>query len=277
MAIVVEGYLKCPGCREYVIEADEEQYPDGVDYETPYADESKTKCRMCRVHEDGSDEECEPDCSDCSENQADAEEEAEAERLRLLTQERKAGAVFWFNEVTVEVVDRVTGDVVATGPGFDPFTRTLIRPGKRDEVTVVAVPWNPDTAEITPLVEVRRGDGSTERWYPSRVGLALRYTSGNVGYVWDFVESYWTAHDAKTGQELVPGRDVVHDRKRDNRPATVLAMSSIGHFQVRYEDDEQLTRYLGSCRLVPADYGVVTKQWTVDIELGAPTGGEQAA
>ncbi|WP_329147117.1 hypothetical protein OIU91_16435 [Streptomyces sp. NBC_01456] len=82
MAIVVQGYLKCPGCREYVIEADEEQYPDGVDYETPGADESKTKCRMCRVHEDGSDEECEPDCSDCKENKADAEKEVEAEHLR---------------------------------------------------------------------------------------------------------------------------------------------------------------------------------------------------
>lgn len=265
VAIVVEGNLKCPGCREYVIEADEQEYPDGVDYETPGADESKTKCRLCRVHEDGSDEECEPGCADCAENDEDKEDEAEAERLRLLTEQRQAGSVFWFNEVTVEVVDRFTGAVVATGPGFEPFIRTLIRPGKRDEVTVIDMPWNSETGEITPLVEVRRKDGTTERWYPSRLGLALRYASG---YVWDYVESYWTPFDAKTGRELVPGRDVVHDRKRDNRPATVLAMSSIGHFQVRYEDDEQLTNYLGSCRLDPADYGVTARQWTVDIELG---------
>ena len=45
-------------------------------------------------------------------------------------------------------------------------------------------------------------------------------------------------------------------------------MSSVGHFQVRYEDDDKLTDSLATCRLDPADYGVITKQWTVDIELG---------
>lgn len=266
MAIVHDGFLKCPGCREYVIEADPEQYPDGVDYDTPDGDESKTKCLSCRVHEDGSDEECEPDCSDCAENE---EDEEKAERLRRLTEERQAGSVFWFNGVTVEVIDRISGEVVATGPGFEPFTRTLIRPGKRDEVTVTDLPWNPDTGEIIILCDIRFKDGTTARCYPSRLDLALRYTGNYMpGYVYDYVESFWTPYDAKTGRELIPGRDIVHDRKRDNRPATVLAMSSIGHFQVRYEDDENLTRYLGSCRLDPADYGVITRQWTVDIELG---------
>ncbi|MGW0536321.1 hypothetical protein [Streptomyces sp. NPDC003032] len=47
MAIIREGHLRCPGCREYVIEADPEQYPDGVDYETPDADESKVPCGEC--------------------------------------------------------------------------------------------------------------------------------------------------------------------------------------------------------------------------------------
>lgn len=47
MAIIVPGNLKCPECREYVIEADEELYPDGVDYDTPGADESPTACSVC--------------------------------------------------------------------------------------------------------------------------------------------------------------------------------------------------------------------------------------
>ncbi|MFE7114940.1 hypothetical protein ACFU99_05880 [Streptomyces sp. NPDC057654] len=50
MAIVVEGFLRCPGCREYVIGADEEQFPDGVDYETPGADQATVECLSCRGH-----------------------------------------------------------------------------------------------------------------------------------------------------------------------------------------------------------------------------------
>ncbi|MFB7917045.1 hypothetical protein [Streptomyces sp. NPDC056061] len=33
--------------------------------------------------------------------------------------------------------------------------------------------------------------------------------------------------------------------------ATALVMSSRGHFQVRYEGDEQLTNYLHRCLLAP--------------------------
>ncbi|MEV7870170.1 hypothetical protein AB0P17_29685 [Streptomyces sp. NPDC088124] len=93
----------------------------------------------------------------------------------------------------------------------------------------------------------------------------MRYASG---VVWDDLESIWTAFDEETGRELVSGRDVVFDRKRGNRPATVERMSSVGDFRVRYEDDEQLTNHLARCRLDPADYGVVTRLWTADIELG---------
>ncbi|WP_030894339.1 hypothetical protein [Streptomyces sp. NRRL F-5053] len=221
---------------------------------------------MSHAHEDGSNEE--HGCSNCRQNAA--QEQAEAERLRRLTEQRQAGSVFWFNKCAVEVIDRFTGKTVATGPGFEPFIRTLIRRGnQRDEVTVVGLPWNPDTGEITLLVDVRKSGGQSERWYLSRVGLALRYTSGPLtGEIWDYVESYWTPYDADTGRELIPGRDIVHDRNRGNRPATVLAMSSLGHFHVRYEGDEQLTHYVNRIQLDPADYGVTTKQWTVDIELG---------
>jgi len=50
MAIVVEGNLACPRCREYVIEANPKKYPDGVDYRTPGADESETPCGECAPH-----------------------------------------------------------------------------------------------------------------------------------------------------------------------------------------------------------------------------------
>ncbi|MEU1552222.1 hypothetical protein ABZ517_05795 [Streptomyces scabiei] len=56
MAIVHEGCLLCPVCREYVIEADEAQYPNGVDYDTPGADESKTPCGECAPHVQGTTE-----------------------------------------------------------------------------------------------------------------------------------------------------------------------------------------------------------------------------
>ncbi|WP_329271787.1 hypothetical protein [Streptomyces sp. NBC_01451] len=56
MAIVHDGCLKCPRCGEYVIEADEEQYPNGVDYRTPGADESKTPCGECAPHVQGTTE-----------------------------------------------------------------------------------------------------------------------------------------------------------------------------------------------------------------------------
>ncbi|MGW3273602.1 hypothetical protein ACWDFH_19330 [Streptomyces kronopolitis] len=49
MAVIQEGCLRCPDCREYVIEADPELYPDGVDYDTPDADESEKKCGSCAV------------------------------------------------------------------------------------------------------------------------------------------------------------------------------------------------------------------------------------
>jgi hypothetical protein len=288
MAIVNEGMLLCPGCREYVVCANPDQYPDGVDYETPGADTSPTKCRPCRVHEDGSEEECDPDCGDCAQN-TDAQdadgtreedydcedcylgtgyEEPEKKTL-LLVQDRKSGSVFWFNTCTVDLVDRITGDVVATGPGFEPFSRTLILPKKRYTVTVTDIPWSDYTAEVMGLAEIQRSDGTSARYDLAYVGLALRYTSGpQTGVLYDRVQSYWTAHDAMTGRELIPGKDIVHDRMRGNRPATVMTMSSLGHFQVRYEDDEQLTHHLGACRLDPADYGVTTKKWNVDIELG---------
>jgi hypothetical protein len=50
MAIVVEGNLACPVCREYAIEADPAQHPDGVDYDIPGADESPTPCGECAPH-----------------------------------------------------------------------------------------------------------------------------------------------------------------------------------------------------------------------------------
>jgi hypothetical protein len=50
MVMVNEGNLKCPRCREYVIEADPEEYPDGVDHETPGADESDKPCGECAPH-----------------------------------------------------------------------------------------------------------------------------------------------------------------------------------------------------------------------------------
>lgn len=67
MAIVREGCLQCPGCGEYNIEADEKAFPDGVDYETPGADQSPTKCVPCYVHDGDGDnygpEDC--GCTDC--------------------------------------------------------------------------------------------------------------------------------------------------------------------------------------------------------------------
>ncbi|MEV7870172.1 hypothetical protein AB0P17_29695 [Streptomyces sp. NPDC088124] len=132
--------------------------------------------------------------------------------------------MFWFNGTTVEVIDRLSGEVRPPGHG-SPFTRTLIRPRERDKVTVTGIPWHPGTGEITSLCEIRLEDGTTSRCYPSRLDLALRYTAD---YMPGYVESFWKPFDAKTARELISGRDVVYDSKRDNRPATVLVVSSIG-------------------------------------------------
>ncbi|MFC9505480.1 hypothetical protein [Streptomyces sp. NPDC057002] len=46
MAIVHEGCLKCPRCREYVVEADPDDFPDGL----PEDGESPTACSECEPH-----------------------------------------------------------------------------------------------------------------------------------------------------------------------------------------------------------------------------------
>ncbi|MFH9731798.1 hypothetical protein [Streptomyces sp. NPDC017260] len=46
MAIVREGCLRCPRCREYVIEIDPADFPDGP----PETGESPTACSECKPH-----------------------------------------------------------------------------------------------------------------------------------------------------------------------------------------------------------------------------------
>ncbi|NIY68110.1 hypothetical protein [Streptomyces malaysiensis] len=87
MAIIQQGCLRCPGCGEYVIEAEPDEYPDGVDYETPGAAESRTNCLPCRVHSgEGPEgpEDC--GCSDCDAVLAERAREgwADGQTLTLL-------------------------------------------------------------------------------------------------------------------------------------------------------------------------------------------------
>ena len=132
-------------------------------------------------------------------------EEAPAAEMLALLEKRKNGSALWYGGATVELIDRVTGETVAIRPQLDSLTRTLVGPGTRDEVTVTGFIWGEHNAEISELVEVRRADGITQCWYMSRVGLALRYTSGKFeGHVHDYTESYWIAYDAQTGRELIP-------------------------------------------------------------------------